>query len=168
MGLGRNRGGRDQPEGVNSDAYLCLSPQVTPGFEEKDRNTCHVSLCKPGCNPGCDGLAFPVSSCWECCPSLFLRQSQAVRQGGPCEAHSLLGCSARTKGVLMIHRVLRLQGPQARGPAGNTGVLQNPPESSCHATGCRAAGEGFKTQNFSVEIIPTRSSHVITLFLDVL
>ena len=36
MGLGRNRSGRDQPEGVNSDAYLCLSPQVTPGFEEKE------------------------------------------------------------------------------------------------------------------------------------
>lgn len=40
---------------------------------------------------------------------------------------------------------------QARGPAGNTGVLQNPPESSCHATGFRAAGEGFKTQSFSAE-----------------
>lgn len=36
MGLGRNWSGRDQPEGVNSDAYLCLSPQVTPGFEEKE------------------------------------------------------------------------------------------------------------------------------------
>ena len=59
----------------------------------------------------------------------------------------------------MIHRVLRLQGPQARGPAGNTGVLQNPPESSCHATGCRAAGEGFKTQNFSVEITPELLLH---------
>ena len=119
------------------------TPQTAP--------QCPVSLCNPGCNPGCDGLAFPVSSCCECCPSLFLRQSQAVRQGGPCEANSLPGCSARTKGVLMIHRVLRLQGPRARGPAGNTGVLQNPPESSCHATGFRAAGEGFKTQSFSAE-----------------
>ena len=120
----------------------------------KTGTPCHVSLCDPGCNPGCDGLAFPVSSCWECCPSLSLRQSQAVRQGGPCEAHSLLGCSARTKGVLMIHRVLRLQGPRARGPAGNTGVLQNPPESSCYATGCREAGEGFKTEFLSRVSVP--------------
>lgn len=36
VGLGRSLGGRDQPEGVNSDAYLSLSPQVTPGFEEKE------------------------------------------------------------------------------------------------------------------------------------
>lgn len=36
MGLGRSRGDRDQPEGVNSDAHLSVPPQVTPGFEEKE------------------------------------------------------------------------------------------------------------------------------------
>ena len=36
VGLGRSRGGRNQPKGVKSDAHLSVSPQVTPGFEEKE------------------------------------------------------------------------------------------------------------------------------------
>lgn len=56
----------------------------------------------------------------ECCPTLSLRESWAVRPGCTSKVHSLMDCSGMPRGAHIILQLLK-------GLAGDIGAPQSPP-----------------------------------------